>query len=435
MSGEKIAIIGGGSAYVPGILYSLVNSGETLSGSEIVLMDVDPSRLPVMAQLGRRMVEEAEANLVVTSTTELVQALGGATFVLTNFRPGGLEGLRLDEVIPSKYGVIGQETTGPGGAFFALRSIPQVLHLCQCMEDVCPQAWMINYVNPTNFVADAVRRESDVKCVAICDGGGNALRYSLPELLGVEREDVRARAAGVNHHSWLLELRVGDEDRYPLLGEHLRSKARGDSRRQRHWEFGKWMFEHYGVWPANLGYLYPYFNYDEALADYHAGHSLYDMFMTDLPEHWPNFEAMANGEIPIRMDPSKHHTDVGHGDLAVQMMLAIAGNESQEFHVNVPNEGAVTNLPEGAIVEVPALVDASGVRPLCMGELPKGVLGLTQSLIAWQELTVDAALSGSRDLVLQALLAHPWVRSIGQAEKMCDELLAAHTAHLPQFQE
>jgi 6-phospho-beta-glucosidase len=117
------------------------------------------------------MVEEAEANLVVTSTTELVQALGGATFVLTNFRPGGLEGLRLDEVIPSKYGVIGQETTGPGGAFFALRSIPQVLHLCQCMEDVCPQAWMINYVNPTNFVADAVRRESDVKCVAICDGG------------------------------------------------------------------------------------------------------------------------------------------------------------------------------------------------------------------------------------------------------------------------
>jgi 6-phospho-beta-glucosidase len=436
MSEEKIAIVGGGSAYVPGILYSFANSGTALSGSKIVLMDVDPSRLPVMAKLGQRMVEEAGTNLVVTSTTDLGQALEGATFVLTNFRPGGLEGLRLDEVIPSKYGVIGQETTGPGGTFFALRSIPQVLDLCRRMEESCPDAWMINYVNPTNFVADAVRRRSDVKCIAICDGGGNYLRYLLAELLGVERTEVRVRAAGVNHHSWLVELRVGDEDGYRLLLNRLRlSNVEGEGQGQKHLEFGMWLLERYGIWPANPGYLYPYFSYDDALADYRAGHSLYRLFMADLPEHWSNFEAMASGETPIYMDPSKHHTDVGHGDLAVQMILAIAGNKSEEFHVNVPNEGAITNLPAGAIVEVPALVDASGVRPLCMGELPNGVLGLTQSLIVWQELTVDAALSGDRDVLLQALLAHPWVRSTRDAEKMRDELLAAHAAHLPQFQQ
>jgi alpha-galactosidase/6-phospho-beta-glucosidase family protein len=155
--------------------------------------------------------------------------------------------------------------------------------------------------------------------------------------------------------------------------------------------------------------------------------------MRDLPEHWRNFEAMANGEAPVHMDTSKHHTDVGHGDLAVSIMLSIVGNETKQFHVNVPNEGAITNLPQGAIVEVPALVDASGVRPLCMGELPKGVLGLTQTLVAWQELSVDAALSGDRNLVVQALLAHPWVRDAAQAERMCDELLAAHADCLPQF--
>ena len=436
MSRQRIAIIGGGSAYVPGILYSLAHSGEALWGSEIVLMDIDPSRLPLMTKLGQRIVEEAKTNLVVTSTTELIQALEGTTFVLTNFRPGGIESLRLDEEIPNKYNVLGQETTGPGGTFFALRSIPQVLHLARSMEDVCPEAWMINYVNPTNFVADAVRRESKIKCIAICDGGGNGLRYSLPELLGVKQEEVRVRAGGINHHTWLMDLRIGDEDGYPLLQEHLReSKAKAEGRRQKYHEFGMWMLEEYGVWPANSGYLYPYFNHDDALADYRAGgHSIYRMFMTDLPEHWPNFERMAKGEIPVHMDRSKHHTDVGHGDLAVQIILAIATNEGREFHVNVPNEGSITNLPEGSIVEVPALVDASGVTPLCMGQLPKGVLGLTQSLIVWQELTVDAALSGNRDLVLQALLAQPWVLSIKQAEEMCDEMLAAHAAYLPEFQ-
>jgi len=434
MPSVRIAIIGGGSPYVPGILHSFAHAGQVLAGSEIVLMDIDPSRLPMMAALGRRMVAEAGADLIVTHTTDLNQALTDATFVLTNFRPGGLEGLRKDEEIPIQYGVLGQETTGPGGTFFALRAIPQALRLCRTMEAICPAAWLINYLNPTNFIADAVRRETSIKCIAICDGGGNHLRYSLPELLGVEQSEIRVRAAGVNHHSWLMELRIRDEDGYPPFLERMRRvEGKGRTFNRKLHEFGIWVLDKYGVWPANQSYLYPYYNYDDALADYHAGRSLYRMFMADLPEHWRNFAAMAEGEIPIYLDPTKHHTDVGHGDLAVQVMLAIAGNESQEFHVNVPNVGAITNLPQGAIVEVPALVDASGARPLCMGALPRGVVGLVQSLITWEELTVDAALSGDRNLVLQAILAHPWVSSIRQAEDICNEMFAAHAAYLPQF--
>ena len=434
MPEEKIAIIGGASPYVPGILYSFAHSGDVLAGSEIVLMDVDPSRLPIMTALGQRMVAQAGANLAVMSTTDLDQALEGATFILTNFRPGGLEGLRLDEEIPDMYDIMGQETTGPGGTFFALRSIPQVLDLCRHMEDVCPDAWLINYVNPTNFVADAVQRESGVKCVSLCDGGGNGLRYKLPELFGFEQGEVRVRAAGVNHHTWLMELRLQDEDGYPTLLERLRKpKKKGRSYRPEYHEFGMWMLEKFGVWPANLSYLYPYFHHEDALADFRTGHSIYHMFMADLPGHWRNFQAMAKGEMPIHMDLTKHHTDVGHGDLAVSVIAAIAGDECQEFHVNVRNEGAITNLPREAIVEVPALVDGSGVRPLCMGALPRGVLGLTQSLVAWEELTVDAALSGDEDLVLQAILAHPWTRSTQQAEDVCNEMFAAHAAYLPQF--
>jgi alpha-galactosidase/6-phospho-beta-glucosidase family protein len=434
MSSQKIAIIGGASPYVPGILYSAAHAGEALAG-EVALMDVDPTRLPIMVALGRRMVDEAGADLTVTSTTDLDQALDGATFVLTNFRPGGLEGLRLDEEIPFKHGVLGQETTGPGGTFFALRSVPQAVQLCKRVEAICPDAWVVNYLNPTNFIADAIHRETGVKSLAICDGGGNGLHYKFPERLGVPQDALRVRAAGINHHTWLMDVRVGDEDVYPQLLERMRHPVKeGRSFRQKHQDFALWILETYGVWPANKGYLYPYFDHQDALADQKAGNSIYQMFMRDLPQHWRNFEAMARGDMPIHMDLTKHHTDVGHGDLAISIMVAIASNQQREFHVNVPNEGTITNLPQGAIVEVPALVDASGVQPLCMGALPKGVLGLTQALINWQELTVDAALTGDRNLVLQALLANPLVTSIEQATAICDEMLQAHAAYLPQFQ-
>ena len=434
MTTQKIAIIGGGSPYVPGILSSLANAGESLRGGEIALMDIDPTRLPIMTAIGQRMVAAVGADLRITQTTDLAEALAGATFVLTNFRPGGLEGLRLDEAIPDRHGVLGQETTGPGGTSFALRSIPQVLALCAAMESRCPDAWLINYTNPANFVEDAIRRRSAVKSITLCDGGGNGLRYELPELLGVPQDELLVRAAGINHHTWLLELRVAGADGYPLLralgGQTV---ANGNERSARLRAFCAWMLDRYGVWPANPSYLYPYFNYAEALAEFRTGHSLYQLFVADLPLHWPRFEAMADGSAPLALDASKHHTNVGHGDIAVQVMLAIATNTRQEFHVNTVNRGAIANLPADAIVEVPALVDGSGVRPLSMGDLPENVVGFMRGLLAWQQRSVDAALSGDRNLVVQALMSHPWVSSTRVADQLCDELLAAHVAFLPQF--
>lgn len=436
LSEEKISIIGGGSAYVPGILYSFSRLGGEISGSEISLMDIDPSRLPVMKKIGEIMVKEAGVNLKVTSTTDLKESLEGATFVLTNFRPGGIESLRLDEEIPAKYGIYGQETTGPGGTFFALRSIPQVLSLCQSMEDICPDAWLINYVNPTNFVADAVNRKSKVKCLAICDGGGNGSYYGMTEALNMKLGEVRLRCAGTNHPAnWLIELRVKGEDGFPLfrkVTEERLKKAEGEERKYAQFRIKIW--DTYGVYPISAGYLYPYFHHDEALARYRAGYSLYNMFMRDLPIHRKNFEAMAKGEKPLYLDPKMHHTAVGHGDIATQLIISIATNRQREFHVNIPNEGSITNISQGSIVEVPALVDASGARAICMGRLPRGALGLTQAIINWEELTVDAALTGERELVLQALLSHPrWPITFDKAGKLCDEMLEAQARYLPQF--
>jgi len=436
LADEKISIIGGGSAYVPGILYSFARLGEEISGSEISLMDIDPQRLPVMQKLGELMVKEAGADLKVTSTTHLKESLESATFILTNFRPGGIESLRLDEEIPAKYGILGQETTGPGGTFFALRSVPQVLSLCESMEDICPDAWLINYTNPTNFIADAVNRKSKVKCLSICTGGGNGLYYGLTAAFNMKLGEVRPRCAGTNHPgNWLLELQVKGEDGFPLLRkltEERLEKAKDQERKYA--EFVKKIWDTYGVYPANYGYLYPYFHHDDAFARYQAGESLYGRFMRDLPIHWKNFEAMAKGEKPLYLDPKMHHTSVGHGDIATQLIFSIATNRQREFHVNIPNEGSVTNLPQGSIIEVAALVDAAGARPLCLGKLPRGVSGLTEAIINWEELTVDAALAGDRELVLQALVAHPrWPINFDKAEKLCDAMLKAQAKYLPQF--
>lgn len=438
MAKEKIVIVGGGSAYVPGFVYSLAHTGEILLGSEICLMDIDPRRLPMMQKLAARIISEAGTNLKVTQTTDLEEALSNATFILANFCPGGLEGRHLDEEIPNKYNILGQETTGPGGTFFALRSIPQVVELCEKIEKICPEAWVIDYVNPTNFVADAIRRKTKVKNISICDGGGNGLKYSLLDLLGVDLEQVRVRAAGINHHTWLMEIRIGGEDGYPLLKKKIQGLPEISEKLTSEWdpytEFTKFILGKYGVFPANAYYLYPYFNHSAVLAEYRAGgHSGYRRNIRDLPEHWKNFEAMAEGKMPIYFDPTKIHTRVQHADIAIQIIVAIATNDTKEFHVNVPNDGCITNLPQGSIVEVPALVDKSGVKPLCMGDLPKGVVGLTSCLVNWQELSVDAALTGDKNLTLQALLAHPWILSMRDAEKMCQEMLSAHANYLPQF--
>jgi 6-phospho-beta-glucosidase len=424
-SHHKIAIIGGGSAYVPGILHSLIRAEEALRGTEIALMDIAAPNMAVIARLGKRMIEEAGVDLKLSSTTDLKEALDGADFVLSNFRAGGFEATRQDYVIPDKYDLIGQETTGPGGTFFALRSIPQMLDLCAAMGKHCPDAWLINYVNPTNFVADAIRRESAIKCIAVCDGGGNHLAIEFSEILGVPKEAVRVVAPGVNHHTWVKEVTVDGRDAYPLIREHFAENRKAD--------FATWAMDRLGVFPAISGYLYQYFDYPQALADSRRADSIFKWFMNELSEQWARFEAMADGTIPVSFDETRHHTDTTHGDIAVNLMVCICTNRAKEFHVNTPNIGAITNLPADAIVEVPTLVDASGVKPLCLGEMPRSVLGLTQALLNWQELTVDAALCGERDLVVRALMAHPWLQSRKVAEELCDEMLAVHAAFLPQF--
>ena len=212
----KISYIGGGSAYAAGVLRAFAELGALFSGSEIVLMDLDAGSLDVIRRLGERIARARGVDITITATTDRRAALEGADFVLTSFRAGGFPARALDERIPLKYGVVGQETVGPGGFFFALRNLAVIKQLCAEMEELCPNAWLINYANPTNIIGEAVSRFSGVKMLALCDGGKHDA-FSIAETLGYKPQDVDFWGLGLNHATWSMRFTIAGEDGIALM--------------------------------------------------------------------------------------------------------------------------------------------------------------------------------------------------------------------------
>jgi len=442
MDKEKIAVLGGGSPFVPGFIDSIIREIDVFSGSEICLMDLDPSNLPILAKLGESMTKKKDVDLKITYTTDKNVALKDATFALATFRVGGIQHLRYDCEIPTKYGIYGDETAGPGGTFMAQCTIPAILDYCYTMEKLCPDAWLISYVNPTNFIADAVRRVTDIKILSLCDGAVGLWSEDLPDILGVPREYIKIRTGGLNHNTWVLQLMVKGKDGYPLLKkrskEILEAAKKSETEIAEKWRsyffhvtqlptLGLELLEIYGYLPVVPTHMHMYWIHDKLMASRPPGWRLNPQFEEKRVEQFRNFEMIAEGKKPLPAFGGPH------GDFAIRVIASIADNRGEELIVNVPNMGAISNLPSDAIVEVPAVIDSSGARPLCVGDLPRPILGITLHLLNWQELTVDAALSGDKNVLFQALLACPYVHSIKAAEEILKELLVAHAQYMPQF--
>ena len=399
-------------------------------------MDIDPTHLSLLRQLGKVLAERAGVEMKFTSTTDPRKALEGATFVFPGYRIGGVEHLNYDFEIPTKHGIVGDETAGPGGTFMAQCTIPATVEYCRIIEELCPDAWVISYVNPTNFVADAVRRATKAKFIAICDGITGCETLHLPEILGVPPGEVSARAIGFNHATWVVDLRVGGEDGYPLLRERLQEfeipEHSGHYERLT-WEFGKRLFETYGYWNVTPTHCRMMWEHDEVLEEIRSRPIRPDSYLARIQTLWDFIEQVVDG---AEYDPDRPFLHRIHAVQPVGIMVSIVTNEGREWGgINFPNNGAISNLPVGAIVEGPCIVDARGPVPITMGDLPKPFVGLTQHIINWQELTVDAALSGNKGVLYQALLACPYVHDMKAAKTIMDELLVAHADYMPQFKE
>ncbi len=440
MSGEKIVILGGGSPFVPSLIYTMIENKKVLDGSEVCLMDIDPTRLSLLTKLGDELAKRAKVKMRFTKTTDPKEALEGATFVMPAYRIGGGEHMMYDLEIPTKYGICGDETAGPGGTFMAQCTIPATLEYCRLMEDLCPEAWAISYVNPTNFVADAVRRETKTRFIALCDCfAGFAMSY-LPYILDkppferryCNNEDIKPRAIGVNHCTWLVDLLVNGEDGYPLLKEKLKEKF-GKTRRDPETDFSMRLLETYGYLNLCPFHCQMLWEHDDVLEGMEEKKRIYRTVLGWNESAWKFVEEMVAG-AEYDSHSTEYRFSLHHSRHVIGIMVSIIANEGREWGgINFTNNGAIPNLPQDAIVEGPCIVDKRGLTPIVVGDLPKPFLGLTLHILNWQELTVDAALTGDKKLLYQAILACPYVHDMKAAKKIMDELLIAHAQYMPQF--
>jgi 6-phospho-beta-glucosidase len=423
----KFAYIGGGSTRAPGAVASFIAQGENFEGSEIVLIDLNAERLSIVKRIGEKMARARGLDLTFTASTERRDALTDCDAVLTSFRVGGFEARHIDESVPLKFGVIGQETQGPGGFFMALRTIAVMKEIVRDMEAGCPNAWLFNYTNPVNIVAEAVTHHSDLKTMSLCEGPIIFPRM-LARAADLDPDQVEAAMIGLNHASWTIRHQYAGEDMIPLVQaayERKREDPAADPHRLQLLAIAATMES----LPADY-FRYYYFR-DEILAELRVKRTTRAQdIMAAVPDNWAHYAEVAVAEDPV-LDPQRSRGGVNELELAVDVTDALFNDRGEVWPVNVTNGGSIRNLPDDLVVETEGFVSRQGVIPLAGGDLPRRVVGLVQMLGEYQALTARAAWEGTRRDAIQALAGNPLVLSPGKAEAIYDAMSTALRQYLP----
>lgn len=407
----KIAIIGGGSAYAPGLLQAFAADASAFEGAELALMDVAEAELASVHRLGLRLLERT--GLRLTATPERLRAIDGASHVLTTFRQGGLAARHLDEAVPLQLDVIGQETIGPGGFFFAQRTLPVIRSVTDEMARWAPGATLVNYTNPTQIVAEAVSRYTEVRCVSICDQTDDD-RVHLAAALDVAPGDIELESVGVNHATWSRRCRIQGEDGVErMIAENDRVQARDDvsTRTKRQFE----LTVRFGQVPNS--YLQYYYFQRRTVAEAKAASRTRAQTIADeLPGHYRHFEEQAAAEVP-RLTRGRGGSVFG--DFAVRVLRTLATGETARLTLNVPNVGtAVPDFDEDRIVEVPCAVEQGRIEPERQERLADDRRGLLRMLADYQAAAARSIWEGDDDAQLRALASNPLVGSLDRADAL-----------------
>jgi alpha-galactosidase len=425
----SIAFIGAGSVVFTRQLVADILRFPELTGARLVLHDIDPERLDVAEATARQVDRQLGGRATVVATADRRAALDGADFVVNMIQVGGVGATITDLEIPARHGLrqtIG-DTTGVGGIFRALRTFPVLTALAADMRELCPDAWLLNYTNPMAMNVwwlSVVAPE--LKVAGLCHSV-YWTAHDLAELVGVPVEETRFRAAGVNHQAWLLEWEHQGKDLYPVLRDRIRTDPELERRVRVE------MFRRLGYYPTETSehsseYLSWFLRSDAQIERYrlqpleYVGISRENLAELDRARK----TLAAGGELEL---------EEGASEYAPQIIHSMVTGTRREVHVNVPNRGLIDNLGQDAVVEVPAVVDGSGITPVPMGALPIQCAAVNQAYVSVGRLTVEAARTGDPLLVRQAALMDPNTASTLTPEQvwaLCDELTAAHGDLLPQ---
>jgi alpha-galactosidase len=451
-SSPRITIIGAGGYVFPFRLIGDLLSFPALRDSTLCLMDINSDRLHRVAETARDLVRHHGLGTIIEEATDRRRALDGADFVIITFQVGGIDAYRHDVEIPRRYGVdqpVG-DTIGPGGVFRFLRSAPAYADIAADARELCPDAQFINYANPM-AMATGYLNALGVRAVGLCHSVQGTTRM-LARVLGVPYEEVSYRCAGINHQAWVLEFRQGKVDLYPRLRQVMAERhLPGSAARQLDVDHG----DHSQAAAAASTYeggneqvrtaLMDMFGYFETESSHHASEYVPyfrkspEVIEEYIPQRWDYYQICAAHDeqgdldeqltrLKTRLDPS-----LEYGASIVNSMIS---GEPSVIHGNVPNAGgAISNLPADACVEVPCLVDRSGVQPTVIGELPLQLAALNRTNIAVQTLAVQAVLTGKREHVYHAVAMDPLTGAhltLDKIRAMTDELFAAHADLIPK---
>ncbi|MBW0256702.1 6-phospho-beta-glucosidase [Bacillus sp. F2HM] len=433
--GIKIVTIGGGSSYTPELVEGFIKRYQELPVKELWLVDIEAGqeKLNIVGALAKRMVEKAGVPIEVHLTLDRREALKDADFVTTQFRVGLLEARAKDERIPLKYGVIGQETNGPGGLFKGLRTIPVILDIVKDMEELCPDAWLVNFTNPAGMVTEAVLRYTNLKKVVGLCNVPIGIKMGIAKALDVDVERIEVQFAGLNHMVYGLDVYF---DGVSIMDQVLDELGNPNSQwsmkniEAKNWEpsFVKGL----GVIPCPY-HRYYYKTKDMLEEEQKAAQEKGTRAEVVQQVEQELFELYKDPDLSIKPPQLEKRGGAYYSDAACNLISSIYNDKHDIQPVNTVNRGAIASIPAESAVEVNCIITKDGPKPIAIGDLPVAVRGLVQQIKSFERVAAEAAVTGDYETALVAMTINPLVPSDDIAKQILDEMLEAHREHLPQF--
>ncbi|UGS41718.1 6-phospho-beta-glucosidase [Pseudocitrobacter corydidari] len=430
----KVVTIGGGSSYTPELIDGFIKRYAELPVTDYYLLDIEEGKekLEIVGKLAQRMVQQAGVPMNIHLTLNREEALKDADFVTTQLRVGFLEARITDERIPLKYGVLGQETTGPGGFMKAQRTIPVLLDICRDMEKWCPNAWLINFTNPAGIVTEAITRHSNIKTIGICSGA-NSMMMDIAKAYDVEKSAVDTRIIGLNHLIFADRIAIHGEDKTDdFINKLAQGSASNSLKNIPDIGFTARFAQALHMYP--ISYLKYFFLNREMVQTAQQDAATKGTRGEQTREIEKRlFELYQDEHLNHKPKELEKRGGAWYSDTACSIISAIY-NDKKEIHVvNTVNNGTTPDLPDHVTLETNAVIDKHGAHPVAYGRLPVKIRGLIQSVKAYEELTVEAAVTGDYDTALLALSINPLLPSATIAEQILDEYLDVNQRYLPQY--
>ena len=435
MSGLKIVVIGGGSSYTPELIEGLLNRYHEMPVASLWLVDIEEGKekVEIIAGLARRMIAKAGLTIEVVATLDRESALRDADFVCSQFRAGCLDARISDERISLKYGLIGQETNGLGGFANACRTIPIALEIAADMERLCPDAWLLNFTNPSGMVTEAILRHSRIKAVGLCNVPVIMQKGITTLLQCADEKEVVMQVAGLNHFIFVRQiLHKGKEWLPEVIAEINAGRDPLVPRNIPPFRWPSHLLQGLGMIPC--AYLRYYYMKDDLLRQELAeagGEGTRGEVVKQLEKIL--FDQYRDPHLAVKPKALEGRGGQYYSEAACELMNAIYNDQRIIMHVNTRNNGAISGLPDDCAVEVSSLITASGPLPLNVAPFPEDTLRLLQLMKSFERLTIEAALTGNRHTAWRALMLNPLIVSGEKLELALDEVIAENRQWLPTF--